>query len=110
MFAIKEGVRKINGEIVGTFSREVTDALVKLKVEAGTTGYVESPEREAGGRTYVSLFCDHGDFHFEPVWNDNDQLAGIEIACCGDGGLNAIMKALAFAHDALSDLAGDADD
>ncbi len=109
MFAIEEGVQKINGEIVDTFCREITDALVKLHVEAGTTGYADDPERDGGGRTYVSIVCDHGDFHFEPVKNEKGQIAGVKIACCGDGGLSAIMKALAFAQKALNDLICDID-
>lgn len=110
MFAIEEGVQKINGEIVDTFCREVTDALVKLQVEAGTNGYADDPERDGGSRTYVSIVCDHGDFHFEPVKNDRDQIAGVKIACCGDGGLSAMIKAFEFARKALADLSCEIDD
>ena len=37
-------------------------------------------------------------------------IAGITIACCGDDGLNAIMKALEFAHTAINDQRCDVDD
>ncbi len=110
MFAIKEGERKINGKIIDTFSRDITEPLTGMTVEAGTTGFMGSPHRGAGGRTYVSFVVNHGDFHFEPVRNDNGQMAGFEIACCGDGGLNAILRALAFAYEATNDQANDVED
>ena len=38
MYAIEEGLQKINGEMVETFEREVTCGNTVLEVEAGTTG------------------------------------------------------------------------
>ena len=69
MYAIEEGLQKINGEMVETFEREVTCGNTVLEVEAGIT-----------------------------------------IACCGDDGLNAIMKALEFAHEAINDQRCEVDD
>ena len=101
MFAIEEGLQKINGEMVETFQREVVCGNTNLEVEAGTTGYKGGCCRNAGGRTYLSLLCLSGDFFFGPIKDDEGRIAGITIACCGDDGLNAIMKALAFSQQAI---------
>ena len=110
MFAIEEGIKKINGETVETFCREVVEANTGLLVEAGTTGYKGGCCREAGGRTYLSIVCECGDFHFGKVTDDDGHVVGVEIACCGDAGLDAVMKALAFALDALNDQRCEVDD
>ena len=39
MYAISEKVKKINGELVETFEREIVETNTGLTVEAGTTGY-----------------------------------------------------------------------
>ena len=80
MYAIKEGLAKINDVLVETFEREVTDGRTTLRVEAGTTGYKGAPCREAGGRTYVCIDCFSGDFYFSPVTDDENRVVGIEIA------------------------------
>ena len=56
------------------------------------------------------LTCVSGDFYFEPVENDNGQTCGIKIACCGDNGLDSILKALGFALQALGDQCEGIDD
>lgn len=103
MFAIEEGLKKINGETVETFCREVVETNTGLLVEAGTTGYKGGSCRDAGGRTYFSIICECGDYHFSMVKNDENKVVGVDIACCGDDGLNALMKALEFAHEAIDD-------
>ena len=110
MFAIEEGLKKINGETVETFCREVVETNTGLLVEAGTTGYKGGCCRDTGGRTFIGIVCECGDFHFGPVKNDDGQIIGVEIACCGDGGLNVIMKALEFAHEAINDQRCEIDD
>ena len=110
MFAITEGVAKINGKTVDTFEREISNGRTALEVEAGTTGFVGEDARDAGGRTYIGINCICGDFHFEPVKNDNGQLSGFKIACCGDDGLDSILKALSFALEALGDQVNGIDD
>lgn len=110
MFAIEEGLQKINGETVETFRRDVTEMNAGLQVEAGTTGYKGRDCRDAGGRTFISVVCEYGDFHFGLVKDEKDHAVGVEIACCGDAGLNAIMKALEFAHAAIDDQRCDVDD
>ena len=110
MYAIDEGLQKINGEMVETFHRDVIDGNTNLEVEAGTTGYKGGCCRNAGGRTYLSLLCLSGDFFFGPIKDDDGNIAGVTIACCGDEGLNAIMKALEFAHEAIDDQRCDVDD
>ena len=96
MFAVNEKIKKINGKIIETFEREAVDGNAVLRVEAGTNGY-KGGGRDSGSRTYVCLDCICGDFHFSPVTDEDGEMVGIQIACCGDDGLNALMKALAFA-------------
>ena len=92
MFAIEKGMMKINGEKVETFEREVNCGCAELLVTAGTNGYKGSGCRIAGGRTYLNLMCLDG------------------IACCGDDALDAIMKALIFTGDVLTDQCCEVDD
>ena len=103
MFAIEEDRKAINGRFVQTFARTVKDHNTELDVEAGTTGYKGSNKREAGGRTYVKIECCCGDFFFDPVKDEDGMVTGIEIACCGDEGLNAIVKAVDFVRDVMND-------
>ena len=103
MYAIEEGLKKINGEMVETFKREVAETNTGLLVEAGTTGYKGGICRDMGGRSFVGIVCECGDFHFGNVTDEGGRIVGVEIACCGDAGLNAIVKALDFARDALND-------
>jgi hypothetical protein len=110
MYAIEEGVVKINEVTVDTFKREADAGSTVLSVEAGTTGFKGGCCRDAGGRTYLGIDCLRGDFCFHPVTNENGDLVGIEIACCGDDGLNAIMKALDFFMKVLSDECCEVDD
>ena len=110
MYAITEGVAKINGKLVDTFEREISDGKTALEVEAGTTGFVGEDCRDAGGRTFIGINCICGDCYFEPVKNDNGQISGVKIACCGDDGLDSILKALGFALQALTDQVNEIDD
>ena len=103
MFAIKEDLKLINDKYVETFVRAVTDHGTKLEVEAGTTGYKGTPCRKAGGRTYLRLECKEGDFFFETITNKSGTPVGVEIACCGDAALDAVMKALDFAAEVIDD-------
>jgi len=103
MFEINEGVQKINGEVVDTFQREVRDGNTHLRVEAGTTGYKGSCSRDAGCRTYLNILCLSGDFYFAPIQDEAGNNVGVTIACCGDDGLDAIMKAVDFAQEVIDD-------
>ena len=105
MFAIEEGIQKVNGEYVDTFSRDITGVLLRMRVEAGTNGLSDDPERHGNGRTYVSMVCEDGDMRFEPVMNEKGLIAGVKITCCGDSGLRAMIEASSFIKDALEDLA-----
>ncbi len=109
MYAISEEIKKINGEVVETFEREVTDGNTALRVEAGTTGY-KGGGRNSGSRAYLCIDCLCGDFHFSQVTDEDGTAVGVQIACCGDDGLNALMKALEFAHQAMNDQRRDVDD
>ena len=110
MYAIEEGLQKVNGEYVETFEREVTCGNTELGVVAGTTGYKGGCCRNAGGRTYIGIDCVTGDFCFQPITDDEGKQVGIVIAACGDDGLNAIMKALDFCRDVLNDQRCEVDD
>ena len=110
MYAIESGLKKINDRVFETFSRTVREHETELNIEAGTTGYKGTPCRKGGGRTYLRMECICGDFFFEPVFDEAGDVAGIEIAACGDAGLNAIMKALSFAQEAIDDQRRDVDD
>lgn len=103
MFEIREKAKRINDKRVKTFERTVTGHCTELAVEAGTNGYKGTPCRKAGSRTYLRLVCLEGDFNFEPLIDDDGVVFGIEIACCGDAALDAIMKALIFTGDVLTD-------
>ena len=73
MYAIEEGAQRINDGTVLTFSRKVVEHNTLLKVEAGTTGYSGGDSRLAGGRTYISITCDAGDFHFGLARDEKDR-------------------------------------
>lgn len=110
MFAIEEDKKAINGKFVKTFARTVKDHNTELDVEAGTTGYSGTPCRKAGGRTYMRLVCWDGDFHIDPITDEEGNPFGVEIACCGDAALDAFIKALEFACEAINDQRFDVDD
>ena len=110
MYEVEKGLKKINGEVVETFKRIVKTPSVRLAVEAGTTGYRGSASRSAGGRTYVRIVCHKGDFCFDPFFDEEGNIVGIEIAACGDSGLESIQKALEFAHKAVNDQCFELDD
>ncbi len=110
MYAIEEGVKKVNDVEVETFQREVLDGHACLEVEAGTTGYKGSCCRNAGARTFLRIDCVTGDFFFGPITDEEKRNVGIVIAACGDDGLNAIMKALDFCRDVLNDQRCEVDD
>ena len=110
MYAVSKGRIKINDRTVGTYERDVLENEAALHVVAGTTGYKGSSKREAGGRTYVKIECFSGDFYFDPEKDEDGRTTGIEIACCGDDGLNALMKILQFARQVLDDQRCEVDD
>lgn len=104
MYAIEEGLKVINHEKVDTFQRDVEGSKTQLQVEAGTTGFKGGCCRDTGGRTYLRVACEKGDFLFEPEEN------GFTMACCGDDALSAVLKVLDFAQQVLRDQCCDVDD
>ncbi|MCR5811566.1 MAG: hypothetical protein K6G34_09350 [Lachnospiraceae bacterium] len=110
MYAVSEGKIKINDRMVETYGRAVLGKETALHVVAGSTGYKGSNKREAGGRTYLRLDCCCGDFYFEPIVDEDRTVTGVEIACCGDEGLDAIMKALEFIRTVINDQRCEVDD
>jgi hypothetical protein len=103
MFEIREGTVKINDVVVDTFERNVVEKKTVLTVEAGTTGYKGSCSRDAGCRTYLNILCLSGDFYFAPIQDEAGNNVGVTIACCGDDGLDAIMKVVDFAREVIDD-------
>ena len=103
MYAVSEGRIKINEKMVDTYGRAALGKSTALHVVAGTTGFKGSNRREAGGRTYLKIECCCGDFHFIPEEDEGGKVAGIEIACCGDEGLEAMIKVIEFARNVLKD-------
>lgn len=103
MYAVSEGRIKINDTMVSTYERAVLEKDTALHVIAGTTGYKGSNKREAGGRTFLKIECFCGDFYFNPIKEDDGRVTGIEIACCGDDALEAVVKALGFAAQVIDE-------
>ena len=103
MYAITEGAKKINDVKLKTFSRNVKHVNTDLDVEAGTTGFRGYVPREKSARAYVAIGCNQGDFPFDPVTDEDGKVVGIEIACCGDAALMALVDSLGFAMEALTD-------
>ena len=103
MYEIEKGLKKINDCFVETYIRSVTGHGTKLEVEAGTTGYKGTPCRKGGGRTYLRFKYSAGDQLIRPITDDRGESVGVEFVCCGDAGLDAVVKALDFARDAISD-------
>lgn len=96
MFEIRSGLKKINGETVDTFERDILHKTSYVEVEAGTTGF-RGGERESGSRAYVRIEGKFADMICKSI-EDGD---GIEIAVCGDGEILALTEALHFASTAL---------
>lgn len=106
MFEIRENYKTIKGTTVKTFGRVIQGSGVEVDVEAGTTGHKGAPAVKDGSRTYLRLTCWDGHFRIMPMMDDygNGEPFGVEIVCCGDAELDAIMKALDFARNAVNDL------
>lgn len=102
MFAVTEGKVKINDRKVTTYERAVLEEDVALHVAAGTNGY-RGKGRKAGSRVYLKIECFCGDFHFDPVKDEDGTVTGIVIAACGDEALDAVAKVLKFAKEAIDD-------
>ena len=103
MYAVSEGSVKINETSVDTYGRAVIGKSTALHVVAGTTGFKGSNKRKAGGRIYIKLKCCCGDFLFIPIKDEDGSVTGIAIGCCGDEGLEAMLKAIEFMGTVLKD-------
>lgn len=103
MYAITEERKKINSQELRTFARNVKHASTDMDVEAGATGFRGYVPREKSARAYVSFDCIRGDFLFDPIKDEDGRVVGIEIACCGDSALMALIDSLGFAMETLLD-------
>ena len=101
MYAIEEGLKKINGAEVDTFRREVVDGHACLEVEAGTTGYMGG-DTGHGGRTYFRIEDTGGtDIQIHPLGRYADE--GFEVFLGGDCELETIIRALKFITKVLEE-------
>lgn len=82
-------------------SAVIQDGEAELKVAAGTTGLCDG-DREAGGRTFISLE-DIGlsDLLIRTKKSETGRVKGIEIAASGDDALVAILGALIHITESL---------
>jgi len=103
MYEIKAGNIEINDVEVDTFRRNVKHVNTSMTVEAGSTGFRGYVPREKSSRGYMSIYCKQGDFHFDPITDKDGTVRGIEIVCCGDNALMALIDTLEFARDAIED-------
>ena len=101
MCAITENVKVINDVKVKTFGFNPKHGNADLDVEAGTTGPRGYVPREKSSRAYVGLDCNRGDFCFIPLGDEDGNVTGVGIACCGDNAVHSLMEALLFARMAL---------
>ena len=110
MFAISRGCKTINHERVDTFIRAIAGEDTLLEVEAGTNGF-HGGGRQSGSRAYLRLTAlNKADLFVRVRSNDAGQPVSVEICFCGDDGLTALMKALTFAGDAITEQAYDQND
>ena len=103
MYAIEKGFQSINRVVIDVFRRRIKKGHTKMVVEAGTNGYKGGSSRDCGSRAFLKMRCQNGDFYFEPIKDKQGRNIGVTIACCGDDGLDAILCAVAFAFEALTD-------
>ena len=96
MFAITEGIRRVYGKEITTYTREIYSANV-LEVEAGTNGF-----QGGDSRTYIRIE-DMGstDIRINPLGRDGDE--GFELFLGGDCELETMIRALKFITKALED-------
>ena len=105
MYRIDTGSKTINGARVNTFIRAISSGDQLYEVEAGTTGFCGGG-RQSGSRCYLRLsVLTKADFYARVRESETGQPIGVELCFSGDDGLAALMKALSFASEAISDQA-----
>ena len=75
----------------------------KLAVDAGCTGLRGDVPRERSSRAFMLLDNLKGDFFFNPVEDDDGNVVGFGVCCCGDEAVLALLDALNFATAAILD-------
>lgn len=96
MHEIKRSTKRINGEDITTYSREVVSANI-LEVEAGTNGY-HGGDAGHGSKTYLRI-QDKGGTACELTMLDG----GFDIVLYGDCELRTFIEALKFAVRVLEE-------
>ena len=103
MYAIQSAAKNINGERIDTFVRGISERDTLIEVEAGTNGY-RGGDRQSGSRCYLRIEAlTRADFFARVRSDDTGKPLAVEVCFCGDDGLTALMKALSFASDAITD-------
>ena len=101
MSKVKTGVALIGNEAIRLYRRDVGDADMALRIEAGTNATLR--ESEDGGRTYLMVKDMGGaDIHFLPIRNKDGRITGIEIVLDGYEELEALRRTLRFAETILN--------
>ena len=103
MYVISESAQKVSGQLVPTFQRNIVTEAANLIVEAGTNASRGRCSRKQAVQGFFSILSLEGGFDFIPITDDEDFVTGVEITCCGEGSLNAFLKALEFARQAISE-------
>ena len=91
----------LNGVKVRTLAREMRRGAVEMNVEAGTTGRRGNVARRKSARAFFSMECRRGDFYVVALEDDNGDVTGFDLCCCGDEALEGLRDALTFALRAL---------
>ena len=101
MSKVKTGAVLIGDETVRVYRRDMGDADMALRIEAGTNATLR--ESEDGGRTYLMLKSVAGDgSHFLPIRNGDGRITGFGIVLDGYEELEALRRALRFAETILN--------
>ena len=99
MYRIDTGCKTINGERVDTFIRGIVGKNSLLEAEAGTNGY-----HGENSRAYLRVTTlSKADFYARVKTNEAGQPVSVELCFGGNDGINAILKVLDFAKQAISD-------
>ena len=111
MYAVKQGLARVDDVLVDTFSRKLDYGDSQITVEAGTTGFSDADDDKAGTRCLVSIRKNKGDFYAGVSKNkQSGGTDGIDIAVSGNDAIYNLIRALMFAAEALTDQITDIDE
>ncbi len=93
----------VNGVRIKTHVNEITHGKTEVTVEAGTNGLSRKKGWEHCPRAVVTLDVDRGSFDIQPFRDDDGELTGVGIACCGPHAMLTLIDSLEFWLDTLAD-------